>query len=89
MCADAILDLTNRGEVVLDPVIGSGSTLIAAQRTGRRCFGIELDPLYIDVVVRRYHDAYGKSAVLELTGDSFEAVARRRLSSACTPQIVR
>ena len=60
MCADAILDLTNRGEIVLDPFLGSGSTLIAAQRTGRRCFGIELDPLYVDVVVRRYQAVSGR-----------------------------
>lgn len=80
MCADAILDLTNRGEIVLDPFLGSGSTLIAAHRTGRRCFGIELDPLYVDVVVRRFATVYGKLAVLEATGESFEELARRRLA---------
>jgi DNA modification methylase len=78
MCADAILDLTNRGEIVLDPFLGSGSTLIAAQRTGRRCFGIELDPLYVDVAVRRFQQVFGQWAVLEATGGSFEMVARQR-----------
>jgi ParB/RepB/Spo0J family partition protein len=49
MIADAILDCTARGEIVLDPFLGSGSTLIAAERTGRRCFGMDIDPLYVDV----------------------------------------
>ena len=80
MCADAILDLTNRGEIVLDPFLGSGSTLIAAQRTGRRCFGIELDPRYVDVAVRRYQAVHGQLAVLEATGESFEVLARQRLA---------
>lgn len=81
MCEDAIVDLTNRGDIVLDPFLGSGSTLIAAQRTGRRCFAIELDPLYVDVAVRRYQSAFGKSAVLEATGESFDVLSRRRLKS--------
>lgn len=75
MCADAILDLTNRYEIVLDPFLGSGSTMIAAQRTGRRCFGIELDPLYVDVAVRRFQHIFGQPAVLETTGQSFEIIA--------------
>lgn len=79
MCADAILDLTNRGDIVLDPFLGSGSMLIAAERTGRRCFGIELDPLYIDVAIRRYQDVFGQEVVLQATGDPFEAVAMQRL----------
>ena len=82
MCADAILDLTNRGEIVLDLFLGSGSTLIAAQRTGRRCYGIELDPLYVDVVVQRYQKTFGKTAMLEATGESFEVVARQRLAAS-------
>jgi len=82
MCADAILDLANRGEIVLDPFLSSGSTLIAAQRTGRRCFGMELDPLYADVVVRRYQEIYGKFAVLESTGESFQALPLRRKAEA-------
>jgi DNA modification methylase len=78
MCADAILDLTNRGEIVLDPFLGSGSTLIAAQHTGRRCFGIELDPLYVDVAIRRYHKVFGRAAMLEATSEDFDTLARQR-----------
>jgi DNA modification methylase len=78
MCVDAILDLTNRGDIVLDPFLGSGSTLIAAQRTGRCCFGIELDPLYVDVVINRYREVYGRPAILESTGETFDDVTRRR-----------
>jgi DNA modification methylase len=47
MLQDALIDLTNRGEIVLDPFLGSGSVLIAAENTGRLCCGIELDPLYV------------------------------------------
>ena len=54
MLEDALLDLTNRGDIVIDPFLGSGSTLIAAEKTGRVCRGVELDPLYVDVIVRRY-----------------------------------
>ena len=54
MLEDALLDLSNRGDIVIDPFLGSGSTLIAADKTGRVCRGVELDPLYVDVIVRRY-----------------------------------
>jgi len=54
MIADAIMDVTARGDIVLDSFLGSGSTVVAAERTGRRCYGIEIDPLYVDVIVRRW-----------------------------------
>ena len=75
---DALLDLTNRGDLVIDPFLGSGSTLIAAEKTGRVCRGIELDPLYIDVIVRRYEAASGEPAVLIETGEAFDVLAARR-----------
>jgi DNA modification methylase len=78
MLQDALLDLTNRGDVVVDPFLGSGSTLIATDKTGRVCRGVDLDPLYIDVVVRRYEAATSNPAVLIETGETFEAVATRR-----------
>ena len=59
MLEDALLDLTNRGDIVIDPFLGSGSTLIAAEATGRVCRGVELDPLYVDVIARRYEAATG------------------------------
>ena len=64
MLEDALLDLTNRSDVVIDPFLGSGSTLIAAEATGRVCRGVELDPLYVDVIIRRYEMATGEPAVL-------------------------
>jgi DNA modification methylase len=82
MLEDALLDLTDRGEIVIDPFLGSGSTLIAAEATGRVCRGVELDPLYIDVIVRRYDAATGNPAVLVETGESFEALGARRASEA-------
>jgi DNA modification methylase len=82
MLEDALLDVTNRGEIVLDPFLGSGSTLIAADKTGRICRGVELDPLYVDVIVRRYEALSGNVAVAAETGETFEALAaRRRVSS--------
>jgi len=78
MLEDAMLDLTNRDDLILDPFLGSGSTLIACEKTGRVCRGLELDPLYADVIVRRFEAATGVSVVLEETGERFEDVAARR-----------
>jgi DNA modification methylase len=82
MLEDALLDLTNRGDLVIDQFLGSGSTLIAAEKTGRVCRGVELDPLYVDVIVRRYEAATGDAATLIETGETFEALSARRSSEA-------
>jgi hypothetical protein len=58
--------------------MGSGTTLIAAERTGRRAYGIELDPAYVDVGLRRWQTYTGKSAVLVATGQTFEEVQEQR-----------
>ncbi|MGC1685339.1 MAG: DNA modification methylase, partial [Candidatus Acidiferrales bacterium] len=71
LVADAILDCTARGDVVLDSFLGSGTTLIAAERTGRACFGIELEPRYVDTVVRRWQAFTGLEAVDGNTGQTF------------------
>jgi DNA modification methylase len=85
MLEDALIDLTNRGEIVIDPFLGSGSSLVAADKTGRICRGVELDPLYVDVIVRRYQAATANNAVLVETGETFEALAARREREA-TPR---
>jgi DNA modification methylase len=54
LVADAIIDCTSRRDIVLDGFLGSGTTVIAAERTGRRCYGIEIDPLYVDTIIRRW-----------------------------------
>jgi DNA modification methylase len=63
LVADAILDCSRRGGIVLDAFAGSGSTLIAAERTGRQGYGIEIDPYYVDTIIRRFVDVYGLNAV--------------------------
>jgi DNA modification methylase len=78
MLEDALLDLTDRGDIVIDPFLGSGSTLMAAHKTGRVCRGVELDPLYVDVIVRRFEAATAIAATLVETGETFEALAARR-----------
>jgi DNA modification methylase len=75
---EAIKDCTRRGERVLDVFCGSGTTLIAAERAGRIGHGIELDPIYVDVAVRRWQALTGKSAILAATGELFEDVAAER-----------
>ena len=75
MVADAILDCTARGEVVLDGFLGSGTTLMAAERVGRICFGIEIDPLYVDVAIRRWQNYTGEPAILASTGKRFNEVS--------------
>ena len=78
MLEDALLDLTNRGDLIIDPFLGSGSTVIAAEATGRVCRGVELDSLYVDVIIRRYEAATGDLAVLVETGETFQALGARR-----------
>jgi hypothetical protein len=81
MIADVLRDVTKRGEIVLDTFLGSGSTLMAAQETGRICCGVELDPLYVDVAIRRWQNATGREAVLTETGEPFNHVAQRLLAA--------
>jgi DNA modification methylase len=76
MVADAILDCSARGDIVLDGFLGSGTTVIAAERTGRRCYGIELDPAYVDTIVRRWQALTGGSARHAVSGRSFDDLAR-------------
>ena len=71
MLADAILDCSNRGGVVLDPFLGSGSTLMACERTGRHGRGIEIDPLYVDTAIRRWQKYTGHQAINVATGRTF------------------
>ena len=81
MVADAIRDCSHRKAIVLDAFVGSGTTLIAAEKTGRRGYGIEIDPAYCDVTICRLHAVCGLDAVLEATGQRFaevEARGRRR-----------
>ncbi len=75
LIADAILDATARGEIVLDGFLGSGSTLLAAERVGRICYGIEIDPLYVDVAIRRWQRYTGQQATLQSTGKTYDQVA--------------
>jgi DNA modification methylase len=71
LVADAILDCSARGDVVLDPFLGSGTTLMAAERVGRICYGMEIDPLYVDTAVRRWQAYSGQRAVHALKGMPF------------------
>ena len=81
MLEDALLDVTKRDEIVLDPFLGSGSTLIAAEKTRRTCYGIELDPRYVDTALRRFEAIYQRQAVLEQTGETFAELCRNRNGS--------
>jgi DNA modification methylase len=80
-----ILNHTKPGECVYEPFSGSGTTLVAAESTGRACLAIELDPRYVDVAVLRWQKLTGKSAVLEGTGGSFEETAKNRGKHAESP----
>ena len=88
LVADAILDVTAVSDVVLDPFLGSGTTVLAAERTRRRCFGLEIDPVYVDVAIRRWQATTGGSAIHVASGQSFdelEAHAARTMSMQPEP----
>lgn len=78
MIADAILDVSNRNDLVLDPFLGSGTTLIACEKTHRVCRSIELDPYYVDVAIRRWQTHTGESAIHIESGLTFDELAERR-----------
>jgi DNA modification methylase len=82
LVADAIRDVTKRGAVVLDLFGGSGTTLIAAERTGRKAFLLEIEPRYVDVTIARYERVSGKDAIHADTGKTFAEMAGERHTKA-------
>jgi DNA modification methylase len=75
LVADAILDCTERGGIVLDAFLGSGTTAIAAERTSRRCRALELDPGYVDTAIRRWQALTGEKARHAESGRRFDDLA--------------
>jgi len=80
MVADAIQDSTRRNDIVLDPFLGSGTTLLAAERTNRRCYGVELDPLYVDTAIERWQRMSGRKAHSRL-GETFDLIKAKRTAT--------
>jgi DNA modification methylase len=78
LVADALRDVSRRGEIVIDPFLGAGSTLLAAEETGRVCIGAEIDPAYVEVAIRRWQKQTGRDAVSAMTGETFQAALERR-----------
>jgi DNA modification methylase len=74
LVADALLDCSAPNDLVLDGFLGSGTTLLAAERTGRSCFGIELSPNYVDVAIRRWQHQTGQSAIHAVSKKSFDVL---------------
>ena len=85
LVADAMRDCSRRGDVVLDPFIGSGTTIMAAERVGRRAYGIEIDPRYVDVAVRRWQAYARRDVVLHGSGQTFEEIAAARSKTGPAP----
>jgi DNA modification methylase len=78
LVADAMRDCSRRGDIVLDLFMGSGTTIMGGERVGRRAYGLEIDPLYVDVAVRRWQAYTKRDAVLEGTGKTFDELAAVR-----------
>lgn len=70
-----ILNNSRAGEIVYDPLLGSGTTLIAAELTERVCFAIDVDPHYVDMAVKRWQKGSGKQAILDRDGRTFDDIA--------------
>ena len=86
LVADAMRDCSRRDGIVLDCFGGSGTTLIAAHKTGRRGYLIELDPLYVDLIVKRYEQLTGEAAVLATSGSTFMQIQSERASGNAPAQ---
>lgn len=81
LIADAMRDCSRRGDLVFDPFMGSGTTILAAERVGRRAYGLELDPRYVDVAIRRWQAYTKRDAVLAASSETFDEIARRSAAS--------
>lgn len=81
MLEDALLDVTLRGDIVIDPFAGSGSTLVAAEATGRVCRAVEIDGLYCDLIIRRWQAMTGQEATLVVTGKTFQETTQARTAN--------
>jgi DNA modification methylase len=81
LIADAMRDCSRRGEIILDPFMGSGTSILAAEKIGRRAYGLEIDPLYVDVAVKRWQDFTKRDAILKATGQTFDEVAAARTTT--------
>jgi DNA modification methylase len=75
LICDAIKDCTRRGDIILDTFSGSGTTILAAERVGRRAFALELEPRFVDVAIRRWQEFTRKDAVHVVSGRSFDEIA--------------
>ena len=73
-----ILNNTARGDIVYDPFLGSGTTVEAAEVTERICYGLEIDPSYVDLIILRWQSLTGRQALLEASGQTFDQVAAER-----------
>jgi DNA modification methylase len=83
LVADAIMDCTSRRDIVLDGFLGSGTTVIAAERTGRRCHGLEIDPLYVDTIIRRWQAFTRDDARHVSSGRSFKEIEAEVEEKGC------
>lgn len=79
---DAIMDVTKRGQVVLDTFLGSGTTLLASEKSGRICYGIEIEPMYIDVTIKRWQELTGKLAVNVNKNKTYDELLNERKNNA-------
>jgi DNA methylase len=89
LVADAMRDCTSKGDLVLDAFLGSGTTVMAAEKIGRRCNGIEYEPAYVDVAIRRWQAYAKKDAVLDGDGRTFDEIAAARRKADAPPAILR
>jgi DNA modification methylase len=86
LVADAIKDCTRRGDIVLDTFSGSGTTILAAERVGRRAYAMEIEPRFVDVAIKRWQAFSRKDAIHAETGLTFDEFANKR-TEAVAPSV--
>lgn len=84
MVKDGIMDCSKHGGIILDPFCGSGTTIMAAEKSGRICYGMELDPTYVDVTIKRWQRLYSEPVIHTQTGLTYEEVKLKRQNDSST-----